>query len=252
MAIVLTFHTDNNGDKSQVDGDDGNTFEDWHTYEIDWQHDYINWSIDGDVKRTLKKEETWNETAQRFEFPQTPSRMQLSLWPAGQSSNAKGTIDWAGGEIDWDSEDIKEAGYYYAKVGEINVECYDAPDGADIKGGKSYIFKDDKGLNNSVQVTNNDTTIASFGATGLHPDIGKNKSSSSNSSTTTTSAGTMPTGNGGTGNEPGSSEESGQGNQEKKSNNNNTTSNGASSRSERVMQGSFFGVLVAIVVMITM
>lgn len=205
------------------------------------------------MKRTLKKEETWNETAQRFEFPQTPSRMQLSLWPAGQSSNAKGTIDWAGGEIDWDSEDIKETGSYYAKVGEINVECYDAPDGADIKGGKSYIFKDDKGLNNSVQVTNNDTTIASFGATGLHPDIGKNKSSSSNSSTTTTtSAGTVPTSNGGTGNEPGSSEESGQNNQENNSNKNNITSNGASSRSERVMQGSFFGVLVAIVVMITM
>lgn len=248
--MVLTVYTDNNGGKSEVDGDDGNTFEDWHTYEIDWQHDYINWSVDGDVKRTLKKEDTWNETAQRFEFPQTPSRMQMSLWPAGQSSNAQGTIDWAGGEIDWDSEDIKEAGYYYAKVGEINVECYDAPDGADIQGGKSYIFKDDKGLNNSVQVTNNDTMIASFGANGLHPDIGKNKSSSSNSSTTTTTAGTVPTSSGGTGNEPGSHEGSGQGNQE--NSNKNTTSNGASSRSERVMQGSFFGVLVAIVVMITM
>lgn len=241
---VLT-NVDNNGDKSEVDDD--NTFEDWHEYEIDWTPDYINWSVDGDVKRTLEKSKTWNETADRYQFPQTPSRMQLSLWPAGQASNAEGTIEWAGGEIDWDSEDIKDKGYYYATVGEITVECYDPPTGTDIKGDKSYIFTDDKGLNNSVMVTNNDTVLASFGATGLDPDIGADKDDDDNNdsddSNETGDSSSIPKNNGGTGNEPGSDESSSSHQSQK-----NVTSSGA----ERVMQSSFFAVLVAVVVLITM
>lgn len=232
-------YLDNNGGKSDVE--DANTYDDWHTYEIDWTHDAISWSVDGDVKRTLEKKTTWNETAQRYQFPQTPSRMQLSLWPAGQSSNAEGTIEWAGGEIDWDSEDIKNDGYYAATVGEINVTCYGPPGGTDNHGNKSYIFTDDKGLNTSVQMTNNDTVIASFGATGLDMDIGADKDDSDSSSDDST----VPESKGGSGNEPGSSDL-------RDPDQKNVTSTSAASKHERVMQGSLFAALVAVVVLIIM
>lgn len=227
---------------------DPNTFDEWHTYEINWTPDFITWAVDGDVKRTLEKSTTWNETSQRYEFPQTPSRMQFSLWPAGQASSAEGTKEWAGGEIDWDSEDIKDAGYYYAKIGEINVECYDPPAGSDIKGNKSYIFTDDKGVNSSVRVTNNDTVLASLGATGLDPDLGadqKNKSSTSAGSQSKNSTVSVNDEGSGSGTGSDQSSKSRQSGQE-------TNSSGASSQTERVLQGSFFAVLVAVVVLITM
>lgn len=44
------------------------------------------------------------------EYPSTPSRVQISIWPAGISSSAQGTIDWAGGMIDWQSDEIKQNG----------------------------------------------------------------------------------------------------------------------------------------------
>lgn len=237
----------NNGGKSEV-GDD-NTFEEWHEYEIDWTEDYINWSVNGEVKRTLEKSETWNETAGRYQFPQTPSRMQLSLWPAGQASNAEGTIEWAGGEIDWNSEDIQDKGYYYASFSDITVECYSPPGGADIQGDKSYIFKDDKGLNTSVQVTNNDTVLASFGATGLDPDIGADKDDDDkdDNSEETGNSDSVPKTNGGTGNEPGSD-----GSSDSQSQKNVTTNAGTTFQGERVMQSSLFGVFVALLVLITL
>ncbi|KAL2843513.1 concanavalin A-like lectin/glucanase domain-containing protein [Aspergillus pseudoustus] len=161
-----------NGDSSKVDGDD--TFGEWHHYEIDWSPDELKWNVDGKTVRTLTKESTFNETANRYDYPQTPSRMQLSLWPAGQASNAQGTIEWAGGEIDWDHEDIKTKGYYYATYGEVTVECYDPPSGTSVKGDVSYDFKDNKGLDSSVEITNNKTVLASLGATGLDMDLGSN------------------------------------------------------------------------------
>ncbi|KAA8647302.1 hypothetical protein EYZ11_009799 [Aspergillus tanneri] len=240
---------------------DSNTFEQWHDYEIDWKPDQITWSVDGDVKRTLTRESTWNETSNRYQYPQTPSRMQLSLWPAGQASNAAGTIAWAGGEIDWDSEDIKDKGYYYATFGEIKVECYDPPKDAVKKGDKAYIFTNSDGIESSIQITNNKTVLASFGASGLDMDV---KPKSSGTATgTATGNNTVPENRGGSGNEPGSSNGSSGGgssggsgssgfNQGGSDDSSTTGSNGASSASERVLRSSFLAVLVAIVVLVAL
>ncbi|KAF7592707.1 hypothetical protein BBP40_012538 [Aspergillus hancockii] len=258
----------NNGGKAATGT---STYEEWHEYEIDWKPDAITWSVDGQVKRTLTKESTWNETANRYQYPQTPSRMQLSLWPAGQASNAEGTIEWAGGEIDWDSEDIKKDGYYSASFGEIKVECYNAPkDSGDGK--KSYIFTKADGLEGSVQITNNDTVLASLGATGLNPSLGA--SSASSSSSGSASGNSVPSNRGGSGNEPGSnstststssgSGSSSSGNSDSgfsqgssdgsssSSSSNSSSANDAASANERVMRGSFFAVLVAVVVLVTL
>ncbi|KAL4873289.1 hypothetical protein BDV12DRAFT_160766 [Aspergillus spectabilis] len=254
-----------NGGKSDVAS--GNTFEDWHRYEVDWTPDEIRWIIDGKVSRTLTKESTWNETGDRYEYPQTPSRMQLSLWPAGQASNAQGTIEWAGGEIDWDSEDIQTQGYYSASFRNITVECYDPPSDTNVHGDVSYDFKDNKGVESSVEITNNRTVLASLGATGLDMDLGSNSTSgNSGNSTGSVTNSTVPQTHGGTGNEPGSSTGTGTGSGEDSTSTNapgtfnqgdggddsGDNNNAAPSQNERVLRGSFFAVLVAIVVLITL
>jgi len=155
-----------------------------HTYNIDWNPDSIKWSVDGKVLRTLNRADTWNDTAHRFDYPQTPARIMLSLWPAGIASNGKGTIDWAGGMIDWSSQYMKN-GYYYAMVNEVVVKCYDPPPGANVQGSKSYIYTDPAGTNNTVEETNNIVVLKSLQATGDDPNVGAPSGSSSLAPTNT-------------------------------------------------------------------
>ena len=245
-----------------VDG--GDTFDDWHTYEIDWTPEKVDWIVDGSVHRTLKKADTYNETSKQYQFPQTPSRLQMSLWPAGQASNAQGTIDWAGGEIDWNSEDIKNVGYDYATIGEVTVKCYDPPSDAKNNGDKAYLYTNSAALESDIEITNNSTTLASLGATGLNMDLGASSASSSGSSTSTASNG-IPSSNGGSGGmaSNGTSESGSSTGTSTSTDPQSTTSSGftqgtttkasgAAGQNERVLRGSLFGVLVALVVLVTL
>lgn len=262
---VLDWHNSANASVSDHD-----TFDNWHTYEIDWQPDQTQWIIDGQVMRTLKKSDTWNSTGNRFQYPQTPARLQMSLWPAGLPSNAQGTIDWAGGEIDWDSQDIKEKGYYYATIGQVDVTCYSPPSGTQQTGNNSYIYTSDAALVNNVAITNNSTVLGSLGATGLDMTLGANSSSSS--SATSTGSDSVPTNNGGaggmasnsttstgSGSGSGSGTSSGTGSASTASGtgfsqgtDTTTKGNGAPAQGERVLRGSLFAVLVAVVVLVTL
>ncbi|EWC43549.1 hypothetical protein DRE_01436 [Drechslerella stenobrocha 248] len=150
--------------------DQGNTYSDWHTYTIDWTPESITWSVNGQVGRVKKRSDTYNATSGNWEFPQTPSRVQLSLWPGGLASNGQGTIDWAGGPIKWDGEDVQKNGYYYAQVSEVTVECYNPPGGASGNGKTSYRYADLKAVNTSVILSNDRTDLASFLATGEDPE----------------------------------------------------------------------------------
>ncbi|KAL3229497.1 putative glycosidase CRH2 [Nakaseomyces bracarensis] len=166
-----------------------NTFENFHTYEVDWHPDYITWSIDGVVGRTLYKNSTYNETSGEYEFPQTPAKVQLSIWPGGNSTNAPGTIAWAGGAINWDAPDIQDPGYYYMVLQEANITCYDPPAGATINGSKSYIFTDkDNFTEDSVVISDRDYVLANSGADGAHLGISEIASSSMISSSTQVSS----------------------------------------------------------------
>lgn len=164
------------------------TFENYHDYEIDWQEEKIDWYIDGDKVRTLKKEDTWNATTKKYDYPQTPARVQFSLWPGGDSRNGLGTIEWAGGAIDWDSEDIQKYGYYYAFVKNITIEPYDIPsyveevdsdDGGDDF--DAFLYNSTKGLEDNIILTNKKTWLGSGDATGLDPDNDSDDESSSKS-----------------------------------------------------------------------
>lgn len=163
------------------------TFENYHTFEVDWTPEQLTWSIDGESYRTLKREDTYNSTTNKYYYPQTPSRVQVSLWPAGSSTNAVGTIEWAGGEIDWDSDDIKNYGYYYMLLKSVTVECYEPPEGTSIEGDTAYVYNSSKSFDSdTVKITDDDTELGSSDASGLDPD--KNSSSSSASTKNSSSA----------------------------------------------------------------
>jgi len=149
------------------------SFRNFHDYEIRWTPDKIEWLVDGELGRTQERKDTWNSSAQLWEFPQTPARVQLSLWPGGLESNPKGTVDWAGGIIDWNHEDIKNVGYYYVEVESVSIECYDGKDGLGTSNGKSYYYDDSRGTNDTVVDGDKDTVIGSLQATGLDMDKGK-------------------------------------------------------------------------------
>jgi hypothetical protein len=145
-----------------------------HEYCVDWKEDTLEWSINGKVQRTLEREGTWNKTSGRYDYPQTPARIMLSLWPAGLPTNEKGTVEWAGGEIDWNSPYMTN-GYYAARFSEVTVKCYDPPEGAQIKGKKTYKYTDEAGTNNTVAITDDVVVLGSLMGTGENPGEAKDK-----------------------------------------------------------------------------
>ncbi|KAK5635970.1 hypothetical protein RRF57_011682 [Xylaria bambusicola] len=147
-----------------------NTNTEWHDYEIRWTPEKIEWYVDGNLGRTQLKSDTWNETANQWNFPQTPARVQLSIWPGGAASNGEGTIDWAGGPIDWDSDAIKKDKYYYASVGKVSIECYKTDSGPGTNSGKSYTYNSWLGTNNTVIDGDKNTILKSLLGSGLNMD----------------------------------------------------------------------------------
>lgn len=158
---------DNGGNTTLSD-----TFANYHTYEVDWTPDTITWLVDGKVGRTKQRTDTWNATSNQWAFPQTPARVQLSIWPGGLSTNAPGTIAWAGGEINWDSVDIQTNGYYYATFESVVVSCYNASSAPGTNTGTSYTYNDKAGTNNTVVDGDKATVLSSLLATGLNMTIG--------------------------------------------------------------------------------
>ncbi|ATY61824.1 Glycoside hydrolase, family 16 [Cordyceps militaris CM01] len=161
----------NYGNSGNITTDD--TFGSWHEYEIRWTPDKVEWLVDGTTHRTKERKDTWNKTANAWAFPQTPARIQLSIWPGGKASNPPGTINWAGGVISWDTPDVKNNGYYYAAVKSVEVKCYSAKSAPGTNSGKSYVYTDARATNDTVKDTDKSTIIGSFSATGLDMDAGK-------------------------------------------------------------------------------
>lgn len=143
------------------------TFQNFHTYEIDWTPDSITWSIDGQPGRVLNKKDTLNATTNVYEYPQTPAFLQISLWPGGLASNPEGTINWAGGNVNWDSPDIHDPGYFYVTLKDVNINCYDPPSGTSASGSKAYVYKNSNAMEGDVEITDDDTVLGSFQAVGF-------------------------------------------------------------------------------------
>ncbi|KAG8903471.1 hypothetical protein FRB99_003249 [Tulasnella sp. 403] len=99
------------------------TFSNFHDYTIDWQPDSLTWSIDGNPVRTLNKADTLSKDGSYYAYPTTPARVQLSIWPAGIPSSPKGTVDWAGGMIDWSDPDYVAQGHFSIIIKSVSVTC---------------------------------------------------------------------------------------------------------------------------------
>jgi beta-glucanase (GH16 family) len=134
------------------------TYSNYHDYTIDWQPDTLTFAVDGRVVRTVKRSDTVvNGVAQ---YPSTPSRVQLSMWPAGISSSAPGTVEWAGGMINWNDPDYVSAGNFYALVSSVTVKCGDAP-GPNIT---SYVYGSNTTASTpSISFSNRSTLVNAAG-----------------------------------------------------------------------------------------
>lgn len=112
----------------------GGTLADFHNYTIDWTNETLKWYIDGDLKRTLTPEEANNT----YSYPQTPMRLFLGPWAGGDPDNAQGTIEWAGGETDYDD------GPFTMAVKSVKVTDYGR--------GTAYKYTDQSGLWDSIEM----------------------------------------------------------------------------------------------------
>lgn len=239
----------NNGKNTPIPSD---SLANYHDYEIDWQPDQLTWSIDGNVVRTLKKSDTWNSTSNRYSYPQSPARVQLSLWPAGLPTNPQGTIDWAGGVISWNSPYMTN-GYYYAQFSQVSIQCYNPPSDAKGNGKTSYKLTNKNANEGDFEISDDPTVLSSFLATGLNMSIG---ASASNSGDATKTANTVP-GMSGVG--PGVDSHSGDGSSSSSGAAKSTGSGSAATgfvqgqsgasavQPENVLGGSIFAVIVALV-----
>lgn len=253
-----------------------NTVTTEHEYEIDWTPDQITWSIDGREVRTKKRTDTWNATSNRYDYPQTPARVQLSLWPAGLPTNGQGTINWGGGLVDWSSEYMSN-GYYYAAFSRVKMECYNPPSGAKVQGTVSYTYDDVAATNDTVVTGNKPTVLKSLLGSGTNmsadfPSAAASAAGSARSSEIATVPGLTGAGpgtNGQRGNNDVGSNPSGSGSGTGDSSNTEAPTSAATNfvqgggsngkgnaaamqRPERILQGSLFAVVVAVVGLLAM
>jgi len=142
--------------------------------------------------RTLNRNDTWNASTSQYHYPQSPARIELSLWPAGLQSNGAGTVAWSGGLVDWSSPYMQN-GYYYAMVNDVNVECYDPPSGfSNNHGSNAYYYTSRFGTNDTMATGKNSTILSSFYATGDDPTFGAKPSGSASASTSSASMSATP------------------------------------------------------------
>lgn len=113
-----------------VDNPQGN----WHNYTVTWTKDQLDWYVDSQHLRTLKSEDAEGGS----QFPQTPMNLRLGIWAGGDPKNPNGTIEWAGGEIDYDG------GPYTMTVKSVKV--------SDASRGTQYQYGDTSGSWSSIKV----------------------------------------------------------------------------------------------------
>lgn len=137
----------------------GFSTKDFHAYTVKWTPDSITWLIDGSEVRSVQKtaRRTRKKGQSYYEYPATPSRVQLSLWCAGCSGNAKGTRQWAGGKPDWSKADSK--GTFTTTIKTLSIKC-DTPSAVSSSSALAYSSAKDAATGESKVVgTNRKTTL---------------------------------------------------------------------------------------------
>lgn len=155
-----------------------------HTYALNWTAEAITWLVDGKAERTLK----YGDANGGRTFPQTPCNVRLGNWPGGDSKD-KGTIEWAGGLVDYTQ------GPFTMTVESIKVINYSP--------GKEYKWTDKTGSHESIEVigagdkdgapVNSAILQPSATASGKPLASGIDAPDAPQGTTCTTSAGSAPT-----------------------------------------------------------
>ncbi|RSL48913.1 hypothetical protein CEP53_009356 [Fusarium sp. AF-6] len=114
--------------------------EDYHNYTTTWTKDQLNWYIDGEVVRTLNYADAKAGEA----YPQTPMRLSIGIWAAGDPTMPEGTREWAGGDTEYDK------GPYSMYVKSVLVE--------DASTGKEYVYGDKSGSYKSIEIVKGNST----------------------------------------------------------------------------------------------
>jgi len=128
----------------------------YHTYTFDWQPDQLSWLVDGNVVHTVTKASTTNSD----EYPSSPARIQMSIWPAGIPGEPNGTVEWAQGMINWSDPDYEAAGHFYSYVKSVSITCAPLPSGGNSSDATSWIYtaNNTKGIP-QVFVSNSSTMV---------------------------------------------------------------------------------------------
>ncbi|CAO1601855.1 hypothetical protein XANCAGTX0491_005494 [Xanthoria calcicola] len=108
--------------------------DDFHNYTTRWTKDEIEWYIDGASVRLLKSAEANGGK----NFPQTPMDVRLGVWAGGDEDNPKDTVEWAGGQTDYDE------GPFTMSIKSVRVKDYSE--------GKEYIYRDVTGSWDSIEI----------------------------------------------------------------------------------------------------
>lgn len=114
----------------------------FHNYTTYWDQDKLEWWIDGDLVRTVPYSTA--STVYGKNYPQTPCQVKISNWPAGTKSAAQGTVDWAGGLVDYSE------GPFTMTVQKIRIQ--------DFHTGKEYSYGDHSGSWQSINVAEGNST----------------------------------------------------------------------------------------------
>ncbi|KAI0848397.1 glycoside hydrolase family 16 protein [Daldinia vernicosa] len=117
----------------------GGVLDDYHNYTCVWTKEKLEWWLDGVLTRTLLPKNANNTD----NYPQTPMKLSLGIWAGGDPDASQGTIDWAGGLVDY-----SEPHTMYVKSAFVE----------DYSSGKEYTYSDHSGTWESIKITSGNST----------------------------------------------------------------------------------------------
>lgn len=141
-----------------------------HKYTVDWTTDRIEFSVDGAVKRTLRRADIPER------YPESPMHLKVGAWVAGYKDGDPGTTTWAGGIADFSN------GPSSSFFKSIQVTDYAGGSSATDKDVKEYTYGDRTGSSKSIQIHLADGSTTSADS----PSSGSSSSSSSSSAASST------------------------------------------------------------------
>ncbi|RAL03249.1 glycoside hydrolase family 16 protein [Aspergillus ibericus CBS 121593] len=151
--------------------------ETYHTYGVNWTASKTEWIRDGVVVRTLE----YADAVDGKNYPQTPMTIRVGIWAGGDPDNSAGTIEWAGGETDYDDgpfimylESVKVINYnpaeyynYTDKTGDYtSIHAYNLTSSKSTNSNSSSSGSSSTGTSSSSS-SSTSTSTSSSGATGL-------------------------------------------------------------------------------------